>query len=95
MRVKYEVLGVGYTQFHSPKTNRDYQKMRLIGFVYDYDGVKEAATADLSFEGKFDREPPSGAVVVLDLVSLSRRNAMLELEFSSLVHLPEGNTKKA
>lgn len=86
MKVRYEVLGFGYTQFHSSKTNRDYQRLRMMGFVFDCDGGKEAATADLSFDGKMDSDPKSGEVVVLDVTSLDKRNAMLALEFVSLAH---------
>lgn len=86
MKVLFDVLGSGFTQFHSEKKNRDYHRLRMMGFVHDCEGGKVAATADLAFDGKLDREPASGETVVLDLSSLDKRNAMLSLEFSSLVH---------
>lgn len=86
MQVKFEVFGAGFTQFHSEKKNRDYQRLRLIGSLVDSYGNKEPCTADLAYGGTFDTEPKMGDSVVLSLSSLSTRNAMLEVEFLSCVH---------
>lgn len=89
MRVKFEVVAVGSTTFHSSKTNQDYQRARLIGFVLDEFGGRVPCTADLGFNGKLNAAPKSGDVVVLTLAGLSTRGAMVELTFSDVQPLPK------
>lgn len=84
MQVKFDVLGAGHTSFHSNKTNRDYQRVRLMGFVEDISGNKDAATADMGFDVALSEMPKSGDVVLLTITELTTRNAMTELTFSKL-----------
>lgn len=88
MKVKYSVLGCGRTQFHSNKTNRDYQRVRLMGFVIDCNGDQVPATADMGFDVALSDMPRNGDLVELDVSELTTKNAMTELTFSALRVLP-------
>lgn len=84
MRVKFSVLGSGQTSFHSTKTNRDYQRVRLMGFVEDFEGNQCPATADMGFDCALSQMPKNGDVVVLEMSEMTSRNAMTEITFTSL-----------
>lgn len=84
MRIKFEVLGSGHNSFHSNKTNRDYQRVRLMGFVEDCFGEKSPATADMGFDVPLSELPKSGEVVVLTISELSTRSSLCELTFTKI-----------
>ena len=84
MKLRFNVLGSGHSSFHSSKTNRDYQRARLMGFVEDCEGTQIAATADMSFDAVLSEMPKSGATVVLDVSEMSTKSSMCELTFVSL-----------
>lgn len=84
MKVKFQVLGSGQTSFHSSKTNRDYQRVRLMGFVEDCEGTQCPATADMGFDCALSQMPKSGETVLLDMSEMTSRNAMTEITFTSL-----------
>lgn len=92
MKVKFKVLGSGHTSFHSNKTNRDYQRVRLMGFVEDFTGEQIPATADMGYDVPLAEYPKSGDEVILTITELSTRSAMCELTFSALQPLvvPKG-----
>lgn len=89
MKLRFNVLGSGQSSFHSSKTNRDYQRVRLMGFVEDCEGNQIAATADMGFDCSLSEYPKNGDVVLLDVTEMSSRNAMCELTFSTLSRLPK------
>lgn len=89
LRIKFEVIACGSTSFHSSKTNRDYQRMRLMGFALDEFGGRVPCTADLAFDVSVG-QPKSGDLVVLVLDAISTRGAMCELTFSAIEPLPKG-----
>lgn len=95
MRVKFKVLGSGHTTFHSNKTNRDYQRVRLMGFVYDCTNAEIPATADMGFDVPLAELPKSGDEVLLTITEFSTRSSMAELTFSKIEPLvaPSGVRK--
>lgn len=84
MKIKFQVLGSGQTSFHSSKTNRDYQRVRLMGFAEDCEGTQIPATADMGFDCSVSEMPKSGQTCILDISEVSSRNAMLEMTFQSI-----------
>lgn len=94
MRVKFDVLGSGHTTFHSNKTNRDYNRVRLMGFVEDYGGEKIPATADMGFDVALAELPKSGESVILTITELSTRSSMCELTFSKVEPVPARELKR-
>lgn len=83
LRIKFEVMACGSTSFHSNKTNKDYQRMRLMGFAIDEFGGRVPCTADLAFDVSV-QQPKQGDTVVLTLDAISTRGAMCELTFSAI-----------
>lgn len=93
MRVKFKVLGSGHTSFHSTKTNRDYNRVRLMGFLEDISGDQIPATADMGFDVPLAEIPKSGEEVILVITDYSTKSAMAEMTFSKiepLVALKDG-----
>lgn len=84
MRVKFKVLGSGHSSFHSNKTNRDYNRVRLMGFLEDFSGEQIPATADMGFDVPLAELPKSGDDVVLTITELSTKSSMVELTFSKI-----------
>lgn len=84
MRVKFSVLGSGHTSFHSNKLNRDYNRVRLMGFVEDFAGEKIPATADMGFDVPLSDIPKAGDEVVLTISELSTKSSMVEVVFQKI-----------
>lgn len=84
MRIKFRVLGSGHSTFHSNKTNRDYNRVRLMGFVEDICGEQIPATADMGFDVPLSELPKSGEEVLLTITELSTKSSMLEVTFSKI-----------
>ena len=84
MHVKFHVLCSGHSSFHSNKTNRDYQRVRLMGFVEDITGDQIPATADMGFDVPLSELPKSGEFVLLTISELSTRSSLCELTFTKI-----------
>lgn len=84
MHVKFQVLGSGHNSFHSNKTNRDYQRVRLMGFVEDITGDQIPATADMGFDVPISELPKAGEVVLLTISELSTRSSLCEVTFTKI-----------
>ena len=91
MKLRFQVLGSGHSSFHSSKTNRDYQRARLMGFVEDCEGTSIPATADMSFDATLSDLPKSGSSVILDVTEMSTKSSMCELTFASLQIVKTGS----
>lgn len=86
MKLKFEVLGSGSFEGQT-KTGQKFQRMRMMGFVFDCEGTKIPSTCDMGFQAHVDSEPKAGEVVVVDISSFDMRNAMASLVFTSLSHV--------
>lgn len=85
MKLKFDVLGSGSFEGKS-KTGQSFQRLRMMGFVYDCEGTKIPATCDMGYNAKMDSEPKSGDVVIVDISSFDVRNAMAAIVFTELTH---------
>lgn len=84
MRVKFKVLGSGHTTFHSNKTNRDYNRVRMMGFLEDCTGAQIPCTADMGFDVPLAEMPKSGDEVLLTISDFSTKSSMAEVTFTKI-----------
>lgn len=86
MNLKFKVLGSGFFEGHT-RDNRSFQRLRMMGFVLDCDGVEVPATCDMGFGASMDSPPKPGEIVVVDITSFDVKSAMASLTFAKLSHV--------
>lgn len=86
MKLKFEVLGSGSFEGKT-RDGKTFQRLRMMGFVYDCDGDKIPSTCDMGFNAVIDTEPKSGETVIVDINSFDTKNAMAAMTFTSLSHV--------
>lgn len=86
MKLKFEVLGSGSFEGKT-RDGKAFQRLRMMGFVFDCNGDKVPATCDMGFNATMDSEPKAGESVIVDINSFDVKNAMAAMSFSSLEHV--------
>lgn len=87
MKVKFEVVGSGSFEGRT-RDGKSFQRLRMMGFVYDCEGSKIPATCDMGFDATMDSDPKAGETVIVDISSFDVRNAMASMVFGVLSHVP-------
>lgn len=86
MKLKFEVLGCGSFDGRT-RDGKTFQKLRMMGFVFDCNGDKVPATCDMGYDASLDSDPKAGEIVIVDITSFDVKNAMAAMTFSSLSHV--------
>lgn len=86
MKLKFEVLGSGSFEGKT-RDGKTFQRLRMMGFVFDCNGDKVPATCDMGYNASLDSEPKGGETVIVDITSFDVKNAMAAMSFASLSHV--------
>lgn len=89
MNLKFKCLGSGFFEGHT-RDNRTFQRLRMMGFVYDCDGAEIPATCDMGFGATMDSDPKAGETVIVDISSFDVKSAMAAMTFTRLSHVAPG-----
>lgn len=86
MKLKFDVLGSGSFEGKT-RDGKSFQRLRMMGFVYDCNGDKVPSTCDMGFNAVLDSEPKAGESVIVDITSFDVKNAMAAMTFATLEHV--------